>query len=293
MASTPCTILLEEDVAVDPRQYGDRVAALFGISRLEARLLVRRGRGIFLENVPEEDARRLAGELLRNGIRSRVIPKDRIPPLPRPMKVTRLEGGGEALSYRTPDGDAAVPWEAIFVASCGLVARPESGDFFSHVPFVSIPPLRRLEERDREIVRENLILKISTPPSGEPPKQSAPASVFEEIEQHHAAQVRVYFDLLTEDLGAWLRIPMEEAAYAHAAGQVRMGLSWGFQLLADDLRKKCPSAITEITAKLLEGSEPRALVFPRLEEFTRYTAWTALRRHLGPATEAPPPPSPR
>jgi len=289
VASRRWAILLEEDVPVDPRKYGDLVASLLGLARLEARLLVRRGRGLFLENVPETEALRIAEELLRDGIRSRLILQDQIPPFPRPVKVTQLEGGEEALAYRTSEGIAALPWEALLVASCGLVARPGCGDFFSHVPFENFPSFRGLEDRDREIVRENLILKMTAPPPAEEPGKLPPAPVFEEIERRHGSRVRVYLDLLTADLGSWLRIPMEEVAYRHTPGQVWMGLSWGFQMLTDDLRKKCPAALTEISRKLLRGMDPRELVFPRIEEFTRYTTWVALRRRLGETGAGGPP----
>lgn len=293
MSSRLCAILLEEDVPVDPRRYGDRVAALLGIPRIEARLRVRQGRGIFLENVPEEEALRLTEELARDGVRSRVVPREQLPPLPRPRKITHLEGGPEALFYKAPDGDAALPWEAILVASCGLVAGPESGGFFLHVPFENLPPLHRLEERDREIVRENLILKISSVPPSEPPPTSPSAGVFEEIERRYSNRVHVYLDLLPTDLGNWLRIPMQEVAYAHAPGRIRMGLSWGFQLLIDDLRRKSPPGIwTEISSRLMNGSDPLPLVFPRMEEFTRHTAWAAFLRHLGPPPSSPGGPDP-
>src|SRR6185503_15585383 len=57
------TILLDEDVRVDPRKYGDVVAPALGLTKVEARMAVRRGRGVFLENVAEDHARRIVDEL--------------------------------------------------------------------------------------------------------------------------------------------------------------------------------------------------------------------------------------
>ena len=51
MADTRFTILLEEDILVDPRKYGDLVAPALGLTKVEARMAVRKGRGIFLENL--------------------------------------------------------------------------------------------------------------------------------------------------------------------------------------------------------------------------------------------------
>src|SRR5689334_5285206 len=85
------TILLEEDVLVDPRKYGDVVAPALGLTKVEARMAVRKGRGIFLENLPEEHTRRIAAELDRDGIKARVHPASELPALPPVRKVLQLE----------------------------------------------------------------------------------------------------------------------------------------------------------------------------------------------------------
>lgn len=294
MADERCAILLEEDVPVDPRKYGSLVAPLLGLTKAEARMAVRKGRGIFLERLREEDARRLAEELQRDGIRARVIPQDRVNALPAPRKVVHLERGGEALTYRAGGIEILIPWDALLVASCGVIARPEVGDYFEQVRFKDMPPIHRMEGPDREIVRENLILKMGSAPA--PRGKPREGSLLEEIDRDLSDKVRVSFDLVTGDLGTWIRIPMEEVAYVTAEGGVKMGGAWGFQLLAADLRAKCAPALTGITLKLLEGADIRSLVFPQIEEFTRHTAWTALKRHLWPdagsSSPSPGPPGP-
>jgi hypothetical protein len=292
-----CAILLEEDVPVDPRKYGDLVAPLLGLTKVEARMAVRKGRGLFLENLRDEDARRLADELAKDGIRAHVVPCDRMPVLPPPRKVVHLERGEELLSYRGDGGATALPWEAIGVASCGVTARPEVGDWFGQVRFADVPPLHRLEGRDREVVRENLILKMSSGAgTGRTPGRPNPDSLFEEIDRRYSDKVRVAFDLVTRDLGTWLRVPLEEMGYVYASGGVKMGGAWGFQLLAADLREKCAPALTEITLKLLGGTDIRELVFPQAEEFARHTAWIAIKRYLWPdaasSSLSPGPPEP-
>ncbi len=282
MTDRPYAIILEEDVRVDPRKYGDIVAPILGLTRLEARIAVRRGRGIFLDGIPAEDARRIAEELARDGIRAHAVPREQLPSLPAPRKVNHLERGDELLFYLGEEGRAAVPWDAIFVASCGAVSRPESGDYFARVSFKDAPPMYRLEGRDREIVRENLILRMNA--REDPPGRATPGpeGVFEAIVREHAEKVRIYFDLLTQDLGTWLRIPLEEIGYVPVAGGVRMGHAWGFQMLADDLVRKCAPALTDVTARMLAGEDVTDLVFPQAEEFMRYTSWVAIKRSLWP-----------
>ncbi len=283
---TRFTILLEDDVQVDPRKYGDLVAPALGVTKVEGRMAVRKGRGIFLENLPEEAARRLVEELGRDGIKAHARPREELPAFPAIRKVSQLEHGEELLTYVVPGTNAreALPWEAILVAHIGVVAKPEFREMFAHVPFHMIPALHKMEGQERELVRENLILKLEGRRSeARPNREKDGKSVFEEIDQRFGTKVKVYADLLTADLGDWLRIPLDEIAYLRVENGVRMGGPWGFQLLVDGLKEKVPAAFTEMTLKLAEAVDIREHVFPQIEEFNRYAQWVALKRVLWPS----------
>jgi hypothetical protein len=291
------TILLEEDVRVDPRKYGDFVAPALGLTKVEARMAVRKGRGVFLENIAEDQARRIADELAKDAIGARVLAADEIPALPPPRKITALEHGEELLTYSVPGtGEReSVLWEALIEAHVGVVAKPEFKELFGHVPFRMMPALHKMEGSERELIRENLILKMEGKPIDERPRsEKRPDSIFEEIEQKFGSKVKVYADLVTADLGLWLRVPLDEIAYLYMAGGVRMGGPWGFQMLVTDLREKCAAALTEMTLKLLEATDIREHVFPQIEEYNRYAQWVALKRVLWPsaASSSPSPEAP-
>ena len=296
MADKRFTILLEEDVRVDPRKYGDVVAPALGLTKVEARMAVRKGRGIFLENLAEDHARRIADELGRDGIRTRLFAADEIPALPAPRKITQLERGEELLTYAIPGTNEreALLWEAVLVAHVGVVAKPEFKELFGNVPFRMMPALHKMEGSERELLRENLILKMEGTFDDRPRSAKRPDSIFEEIEQKYGSKVKVYADLITADLGLWLRVPLDEIAYVYMAGGVKMGGPWGFQLLANDLREKCEPAFTEMTLKLLGATDIREHVFPQIEEYNRYLQWVALKRVLWPsaATSSPSPEAP-
>ena len=286
VAENRFTILLEDDLIVDPRKFGDVVAPALGVTKVEARMAVRKGRGIFLENLEEDHARRIAGELDRDGIKARVLPADEIPAFPPVRKVLQLEHGEDLLTYVLPGtrDQEAVPWEAVLVAHLGVVAKPEFKELFGHVPFKMIPAIHKMEGSERELIRENLILKMAGKPADNRLKnEKRPDSIFEEIEQKYAAKVKVYADLITADLGLWLRVPLDEIAYVYMAGGVRMGGPWGFQMLVNDLKEKCAPAFTEMTLKLLEATDIREHVFPQIEEYNRYAQWVALKRVLWPS----------
>jgi hypothetical protein len=291
------TILLEDDVQVDPRKYGDLVAPALGLTKIEARMAVRKGRGIFLENLDQDAALRLVDELEKDGIKAYARPREELPVLPAVRKVMSLEHGDELLSYFIPGtrDREALPWEALLSAHIGVVAKLEFKELFGHVPFKMIPSIHKMEGRERELIRENLILKMEGKPVDNRLKhERRPDSIFEEIDQKFGTKVKVYADLITVDLGLWLRVPMDEIAYLYMADGVKMGGPWGFQLLVNDLKEKCAAALTGMTLKLLEATDIREHVFPQIEEYNRYAQWVALKRVLWPsaASSSPSPEAP-
>ena len=280
------TILLDADAQVDPRKYGDLVAPALGLTKVEARMAVRKGRGIFLENLDEDPAKRLVDELGKDGITAHAIAAADLPALPAVRKAALLEHGDELLTWTLPGTSdrESIPWDAVLVAHIGVVAKHEFKELFGHVPFKMIPAIHKMEGLERELIRENLILKMEGKPAENRLKsEKRPDSIFEEIEQKYGTKVKVTADLVTADLGVWLRVALDEIAYMYMAGGVRMGGPWGFQMLANDLRDKCAGAFTEMTLKLLEATDIREHVFPQIEEYNRYTQWVALKRVLWPS----------
>jgi len=290
-------ILLQEDVPVDPRKYGALVAPALGLTQVEARMAVRKGRGIFLENLAEAQAGPIAAELEKDGIRARLVAKEDLPVFPALRKAAMLEHGDELLGYQLPGSGEreAVPWEALLLAQIGIVARPEFRELFGHVPFNMMPAIHKMDGPERELIRENLILKMGGKPADNRLKsEKRPDSVFEEIDQTWGLKVKVYADLITADVGVWLRVPMDEVAYLYMKDGVRMGGPWGFQLLVNDLVEKCPGALTETALKLLRAGDIREHVVPAIEEYNRLTQWAALKRLLWPnaASSSPLPEAP-
>jgi hypothetical protein len=289
VAENRFTILLQEDVPVDPRKYGALVAPALGLTQVEARMAVRKGRGIFLENLAEADARALAAELEKDSIGARVVSQETVPAFPKVRLITLLERGELLLEFKAPGtGEPeAVPWDALLVVQIGIVARPEFKELFGHVPFNMIPAIHKMEGAERELVRENLMLKMDAkPPDNRLKSQKRPGSIFEEIDQTWGKKVRVFADLLTADLGLWLRVPLDAIAYTVVEGGVRQGGPWGFQLLVDDLVARCGAALTERALKLLKATDIREHVFPHVEEYNRLTQWVALKRVLWPAADS-------
>jgi len=290
------TLLLADDVRVDPRTFGPLVAPALGVTVAEARMAVRKARGLFLERIPDDHAARIVAALAEAGIPARAFPDADVPPLPPIRKTIQLDHTEDSLAYADPGSGEIehLPWDAVGTVSAGAVADPKHQQVFAHVEFKLVPPMHQLEGAERDLVRENLLLKMSNAPSAGPPKRK-PDSVFEEIERLWGKKLRVYLDVVTEDLGTWLRVPMSQIAYRFQTDSIRQSGPWGMQALVNDLRERAPAALTGMTLKLLDVADIKALVFAQSEELTRYTAWCALRRLLWPnadtSSRSPAPPA--
>jgi hypothetical protein len=291
------TIVLAEDVAVDARRYGDLLAPLLGITKIEAKMLVRRGRGILLEDLDGPAAERVMRELESDGVRAWSVKNESLPPMPQPRRVNWGQRSPGALRFKWAGDELLLDlgWNQVGVASVGLVATAEWKDAYAGIRFDAVPGLHRFGGDDgaRELIRENLILRL-TAPSGE----SAPAprtkkqtdTVFERLATQD--KVKVFVDVVDVDRALWLRFPMEELGYSCEEGGVRFGDAWGMNYLVADLVDRTPKAATEATLKLLGGADIKEVVFLRLEEFNRYTAWNAIRRSLACADSSSPSPAP-
>jgi hypothetical protein len=288
------TLILEDDVAVDPRKYGPLVQPALGVSQIEARMAVRKGRGIFLEKIAESQAHRILAELEKDGIRTRAVKAEDLPALPPLLRASQVEFSEDFLTL-LPTEQAeriAIPWEALGVVHAGAIAKPQYKDLFHHVPFQMIPPIHKLEGSERDVVRENLILKMGNAPERAARKKGSDVSIFEEIQAKYGGKVKVSVDLVTADLGTWLRVSMDDIGYLRRAGTVKLGEAWGFQMLLKDLRERCAGALSEMTLKLLGTADIREAVFPAIEEYNRYVAWVAIKRSLWPTAADSSSPSP-
>lgn len=280
------TILLHEDVAVDPRDHAALVAKHLGVTPLEAKMAIRRGRGLFLDALPEAAAREIAASLESRGVRASVIAKSEWPEIPAPRKVARIDRAAETFTYRIvgTDETGTVPWDAIGIVSCGLIARAQAG--YEHVGFEALPAFHKVEGSDREILRENLILRMDqSPEKREIAAADRGKSVFERLES--TKEARPVLDLLTEDLGTWLRVAMDEFGFVPAEGAIQLGSCWGIDALMKDLRARAAAGFTDLALRILAADDVAPLILPQLEELNRYTTWAILRRHFRLEPEIP------
>ncbi|MDP6958081.1 MAG: hypothetical protein QF645_04625 [Planctomycetota bacterium] len=285
------TLLLIDDRILPARKYGELIEKTLAIPAVEARLLIRKGRGIFLENIEEKAADTILHQLNADGIAAKRIAQDQIPDLPTPLRVSRIQRDDLSFEYRTMGSSdpSSIPWEGIGLVSCGLIARGNYRATHPELKLDGIPGFQKIEsETDREIVRENLILKAQQAPARKPAvRRGRDRTVFETIEDSENDRIQVWLDLLTADFGTWLRLSMDNVSYGATKGSVQLGACWAFDAILKQLRKEAPHALTEMTLKLVSGLDITELVFSQIEDFNRYTTWEAYRKALQLEPELP------
>ncbi len=292
------TILLAEDVAIDARRYGDLLAPLLGITKVEAKMMVRRGRGIFLEDLADDAARRMSEELRVDGIAHRLVKNEELPAMPVPRRVNWGQRSPGALRFKWTGDEAVLDfgWNQVGVVSLGLIAQEEWRESYSGVRFDHLPSLRRIDgDPDaRDLVRENLILKIVSASNPAAPSKRKPGepTVFERLASEYARKVKVFADVIDVGRSLWLRVAMDDISYLHDEQGVRFGDAWGLSYLVGDLVDHAPKTATLATLQLLDGSDFKDLVFLTSEEFSRYTRWHILKRELPCADTLSPSPEP-
>jgi hypothetical protein len=289
-------VLLPDERPLDPRVYGDLVAARTGLTKLEARLAVRKGCGILLEGLPEDAARAIVEALAARGIAARGLPVSALPLLPPPQRVVAIEEADGLPLFRAASGESlAVPWEAFGLVHAGAVVQQEYRQYFENLPFTGMPSFASLEGGERDVLRENMILRMETPPPDRRLSSERRAeSVFHDADARFRGKLRVLGDLVTEDLGTRLRVAMDEISWGSEPD--RFGGPAAMKRLSERLRAVAPGAFTPAALRLLSASDIREQVFPDIESYSRSVVWSAWKGiawpSAGSSSPSPEPPAP-
>jgi hypothetical protein len=294
MGDAAVALLLAEDVRLDPRELGEAFATALGVPAAEARMKVRRARGLILERAAPEQAERLRRSLEERGIASEAHPLERLPNLPPPMRVAYLERAGDLLAYRSADGvqEGAIAWSSIGTVVAAAIGREAYDQAIGAVRFSGVPNLRDIPDAAaRELVRENLILAVGNSQQAPPPPAGALGNsradtrpLIDRIEEECGERVKVYVDILPDDASLWLRASMGESSYRLQEEGVRMGSALGMRRLLRDLQERAARArIAPMLRALLEPAPLADAIMADVEEMSSYTIWTAYRAWLQPS----------
>jgi len=280
------TLVLKDDVAVDPRKYGPLIAPMLGITVVEAKMAVRRGRGIFLEDVPGEDARELAGTLEADGIGCWCVPSSALPSLRQPRRVTAVETTEEGVrcSLQGLQEPMVLPWERIGVVSIGMVLVPELQAEVAGVRTKDVAAIVRRDQEMRDFVRDRLLAVLTRVDLSHEENAPAPAAhhyFFDQLRRKEAMQMKAFADLVSVDGSDWWRVSLEETTFIDRTTASTEGPgSAGNFMAVPVIYARRPDAHTDRSRQLLQGGNVEQLSFRTVEEFNRYTRWWTVRERL-------------
>jgi hypothetical protein len=112
----PCAVLAASREALRVEEVAPVLARVLGCPPLEARLRIRRSRGILFEGIEAEEARRIARGLAAEGVRTVVVPVAEVGPLPEARLLRRIEPAPTGLRVRLRNGvEETIAWERVAV----------------------------------------------------------------------------------------------------------------------------------------------------------------------------------
>jgi len=273
------SVLLKEDVAVDPRTYGAILAPALGVTVHDARMAVRRGGGILAEDLPEEEARKLAESLEGDGIGCWCAPSSALPPLPPPRRVTRIEATEEGLrcSLLNQPEPSLLAWDRIGAVSLGLVLVPELQEEIAGVRKKDVAAVARREQEQRDLVRDRMLAFLARVDLSH--EENAPAAAahhyfFDQLRRRESKQLKGFVDLVSADGSEWWRLPLDESSFMDGGAETA---NYAAVPVIYSRRKE---AHTGRSLQVLQGGNIERLAFHTMEEFNRYTRWWTWRERL-------------
>lgn len=258
------SVILKEDKRIDPRILTEIFTKQFSITPVEAKMILRKTRGVIAQSVTKETADLIVQTLGNYQIEADSVEMEKLPVLGHPIKVTFAQKEEEMLIYKQGNADVteAISWDSIECVSFGII--PKEG-YSAGTPeaFGIIPSLNSMEKGEAEIVKENMILKMESHTATNEEKD-----IYEAIEKRDLA---AYIDIIDSEL-QWLRV--NRSGFIYLVSKVNMSDLWAFKYFLKDIVNHCPkAALTDITLQLLQNRDVKNVIMLDISEFTRYTQW--------------------
>jgi len=282
----PSAVVLRKDVRLDVPSVAPPLAQVLGSTLADVRLVVRKARGIFQENLADEKAQTITGVLNKLGIEAGVVPQADLPKPPRPKWIIggRLEADGFHAVINPLKKPDVLPWSGFHFASIGVVATKHYEEFLTSQKFRDLPPIWTIDDQEaKQELRRKLASRALR---REQPKAAAVRSAVHEkpkldkkdLDALVRDQTRAYVELWSyAPLARW-RISRHDFSYECLGPRAKKTSSDNFRLLVGDLYAKLPKVLyTKISKDYLLGAELHEIIFDNEEEFERYTRWFMLQ----------------
>ncbi len=286
------SVVLDADVRVNVSAFSPTLAGILGVPLADARRLVRRGRGIFLENVGADAAERVAAALRSTGVAAAAVPAADLPPYPRrAVRVQQMAFAADGLRWRRnrDEPERVLPWGDVKFLSAGLIATPAWRDFFASRKFSLLPAFHKVDD---PAARQELRTKIAAK-AMEGGLDDHPEDVPERLRETDEYQSLVrektegWLDLLVAGRAEVLRVNRAEFSFDCLGMDTTPSGLENFRRLAGELRRRLPAVpAAAMTGRLAAGEEVHRILFDDADAFVRYNRWVMRCAGVRPETAA-------
>jgi hypothetical protein len=280
-------VVFLEDHRPDLETFAPVLAELLGLSGIDARLRIRKGRGIFLERLDEALAQRVADALAARGWAAEVVPDEALLRFVRPARLFQVDCRDDVLRYKRNMAEPFhdVPWDAIRLVHAGVVATPQYRDFARSKIFQLLPVMHRIDDPEaraqlKRAMAQKALRREADEPA--PPVEGRPLTP-EALADLARNSADACLDLFVEGRQGFLRADRRQVVLDYLGARGGVNSLESFQRFAADVAARATRArVTPVTRRLLEtGSRPE-LVFDDLAEYERYIAWYCHRFQVIP-----------
>ncbi len=281
-------VVFTDDHRPDLETFAPELAELLGLSLIDARLRIRKGRGIFLDRLDETTARRVAGALTARGWTAEVVPQASLLRFARPARLFQVDCREDGFHYKRNMAEPfrSVPWDAVRLVHAGVVATPQYRDFVRSKTFQMLPTLARIDDPEaraqlkRAMAKKAMQREADAPDA--PPAEGRPLTP-EALAGLARDRTDAYVDLFVEGRQGFLRADRGQVILDYLGMRGSGNSLESFKRFAADVTERAAGAlVTPLARQLLEGRDLPQLVFDDLAEYERYIAWFCLRNGVAP-----------
>lgn len=320
MPTERVTLLYTSDLRPEVPQLATVLCSVLGVTMVDARRMVRYGRGIFLENMDPARAEKLLPILKNMGLDCIAVPTASIlRPPPKPVRCVLADPTGETFRFKTSFHKEYehIPWLAIRMVSVGIVATQQFRDAMAAKTAGALPVIYKVEDPEAKAELRDAIARkavrrhddSSPAPHGTPVEhkhevleKSEPTVELTDLQRKtrekllkdvldslYREQTDSFLDLFTIGMSGRYRISRRDFRFDYLGARQKTTSIENFKTLVEDLLARLPEVVVPpMTERYRHMTDVREIYFDTLEEFDRYNVWAFHMAGLGyPITTTP------
>lgn len=273
---TTYAVMLKGDVRFPPALVSSIFRKHLNVPEVEARTLIRRGRGIVVRTALKEFADEVAKVLAENQIEC-VVAELAEDVREQPVKAPYVKLADGIFTFRDGnDVETCVVAEAVGIVSVAFLGEPNliaSGQV-SHL--MAVPSVETLEEADAAAIKANLQQKMK-PRIVIEEREVRISNIYDYVNNNMKGKVKPYLDILTVDQSVWFRLNTREFQFSSGKGKIGGGM--GFRLLMQKIMQSIGmNVLPPPTLKFIKEYDINDAVVMSMEEMNNFTLWLALNK---------------